>query len=391
MPRVAIRPSQDIARLLRDRRAELNLTLRQAEERTRTFGKVIPFTTLSKVEQGRVDPGVIRFQQLLEVYDLPQQAALDIVALETVRGPLPKGKDPEALYEAAIRLRNEGDNAQALSHLYALKDLVGRDAKRAELRQKAQLQLAVVVGALGRYHLSKQIIEGVLQERPPAPVVLRCLVQLASCWERLRIPELALAALGRAEIHAAHSGGQERAWVAQERGLIELSLGNHEEAQRHFEHARKLYKDAGDEQGTAKASFSLVRVLLASGQAQAAVRAANQLVQAMGTKATQRMRPEATVLLGLAHLAARDFENALAALRTALAEAVSTDSPTARFLAHHYLAVAYGETGDKERAQAEQSAADQFRRYMEFAPDPVVFAGSENERASAGARKRRRS
>src|SRR6187401_3483033 len=130
MPRVAIRPSMDLAKLLRERRAELNLTLRQAEERTRTFGKVIPFTTLSKVEQGRVDPGVVRFQQLLEVYDLPQAAALETVALETIRGPLPKGADPEALYETAVRLRKEGDNARALSHLYALRGLVGDDAKR---------------------------------------------------------------------------------------------------------------------------------------------------------------------------------------------------------------------------------------------------------------------
>ena len=171
--------------------------------------------------------------------------------------------------------------------------------------------------------------------------------------------------------------------MAQERGLIELSLGSHEEAQRQCEHARKLYKDAGDEQGTAKASFSLVRVLLASGQAQAAVRAAHQLVQAMGTKATQRMRPEATVLLGLAHLGGRDFENALASLRGALAEAVSMDSPTARFLAHHDLAIAYGETGDKERTQAEQSAADQFRKYMEFDPDPVVFEGGKQRGRAA--------
>jgi Tfp pilus assembly protein PilF len=95
----------------------------------------------------------------------------------------------------------------------------------------------------------------------------------------------------------------------------------------------------------------------------------------MGTKATQRLRPEAAVLLGLAHLAAREFDNALIALRTALAEAVSMDSTTARFLAHHYLAQAYGETGDKERAQAEQAAADQFRKYIDFVPDPVVFEG----------------
>ena len=393
MPRIAIRPSQDLARLLRERRAELNLTLRQAEERTRTFGKVIPFTTLSKVEQGRVDPGVVRFQQLLEIYDLPQQAALDLVALETMRGPLPRGADAEALYETAVRLRREGDSAQALAHLYAVRDLVGRDPRRTELRQKAQLQFGLVAGALGRFQLSKHLIEELLGERPGAPMVLRCLIQLAVCWERLGMQELALAALGRAEIHAVQAGAQERAWVAQERGLIELALGNREEAQRQLEHARKLYKDAGDEQGSAKASFSLVRVLLAGGHAKAAIRAAHQLVQATGTKATQSLRPQATVLLGLAQLGAREFESALTSLRTALAEAVSVDSTTARFLAHHYLAQVYAEIGDKDRSQAEQVAAEQFRKYIDFAPDPIVFEGG-GARASTvdkqvGARKHR--
>ena len=380
MPRIAIRPSQDLARLLRERRAELKLTLRQAEEKTRTFGKVIPFTTLSKVEQGRVDPGVVRFQQLLEIYDLPQQAALDLVALETMRAPLPKGSDPDTLYEAAERLRKEGDNAQALAHLYAVRDLLGRDLlgrdqRRTELRQKAQLQFALVAGSLGRFQLSKQIVEELLAQRPPAPMVLRCLVQLASCWERVGVPELALAALGRAEVHAASAGSQERAWVAQERGLIELASGNLEDAQRYLDQARKLYKEAGDEQGTAKASFSLVRVLLAGGQARTALRAAHQLVQATGTKATQKMRPEATVLLGLAHLGAKEFEQAVTSLRTALAEAVSVDSTVARFLAHHYLAQAYREIKDEDRAQAEQAAAEQFRKYIDFVPDPVVFEG----------------
>lgn len=393
MPRIAIRPSQDLARMLRERRAELKLTLRQAEERTRSFGKVIPFTTLSKVEQGRVDPGVVRFQQLLEIYDLPQQAALDVVAAETMRGPLPKSTDPEALYDSAVRLRKEGDNAQAMAHLYALKDLLGRDPRRAELRQKAQLQFALVVAGLGRYQLSKHLVEELLATRPSAPMALRCLIQLASCWERLGVLELALAALGRAEIHAAAAGPHERACVTQERGLIELSLGNREEAQRLLEQARKLYKEAGDEQGAAKTSFSLVRVLLSGGQAKAAIRAAHQLVQAMGTKATQKLRPEATVLLGLAHLAAREYDDALLALRTALAEAVSMDSTTARFLAHHYLAQAYGETGDKERAQAEQAAADQFRKYIDFVPDAVVFEGGGSRagtvRKQVGVRKHR--
>src|SRR5262245_30425876 len=97
MPRVAIRPSRDLANLFRQRRKELNLTLREVEGRTQEFGKLIPFSTLGKVEQGRVEPGVVRFKQLLDVYDIPQGVALDLVALEAQRAELPKRADPQEL------------------------------------------------------------------------------------------------------------------------------------------------------------------------------------------------------------------------------------------------------------------------------------------------------
>jgi transcriptional regulator with XRE-family HTH domain len=124
MPRVAIRPSRDLAELLRRRRKELKITLREAEERSRAFGNVIPFSTLGKVEQGRVDPGVIRFQQLLDIYDIPKELALDVVALETLRGEAPDGREPEALYEDAVRFWNAGQTGKALGAMYALRKAV---------------------------------------------------------------------------------------------------------------------------------------------------------------------------------------------------------------------------------------------------------------------------
>jgi hypothetical protein len=136
-----------------------------------------------------------------------------------------------------------------------------------------------------------------------------------------------------------------------------------------------------------------VRVLLAAGQASSAIRAAQQLVETVSELGFERFKAEATVLLGHAHLAGRQIDKALVTLRTALAEAVSSDSVSARFLAHHYLAQAYSAAGDAERGRAEESAAQQFRKYIDFNPDPVVFEGGQDHgtpaRSEVGVRKRR--
>ena len=222
-----------------------------------------------------------------------------------------------------------GSASRAVAALYALREAVGSDPRFVEIRQRGQLQLAIVAGGLGRLQMAKHVIEELLKEPLPIRFVLRSLIQLAVCWERLGVHELALAVLARAETHAANTSPQELAWFAQERGLIELSLGQHAQAQQHLEQARKLYKGAGDEEGVAKTSFSLVRVLLAAGQASSAIRAAQQLVETVSEPGFERFKAEATVLLGHAHLASRQIDKALVTLRTALAEAVSSDSVSA--------------------------------------------------------------
>jgi tetratricopeptide (TPR) repeat protein len=271
MPRVAIRPSLDLAELLRRRRKELKITLREAEERSRAFGSVIPFSTLGKVEQGRVDPGVIRFQQLLDIYDIPKEVALDVVALESMRGEKPEAADPEALYAEAIRLWNAREIGKALGAMYALRQAVTGRPELDGLRQKAQVQLAVVVANLGRFHLSKCLVETLLREQLPDPIRLRCFVQLATAWVRLGNHELAAAMLARAETLAADAGPLEAGWVAHEHGLIELALGNHDAAEAFLQRARAHYASAEDDRAAFKVELSRVRVHLGRGAADAAL------------------------------------------------------------------------------------------------------------------------
>ncbi|HEX5042889.1 MAG TPA: hypothetical protein VFV75_08275 [Candidatus Polarisedimenticolaceae bacterium] len=377
MPRVAIRASQDLARLLRQRRSELNLTLREVEERSKTYGKVIPFTTLAKVEQGRVDPGVVRFQQLLEAYDLPKEMALDVVSMETLRAEIPKKAEPQALYEEALRLWRAGQIGQALGHMYALREAVAGKPQFDELRRKAQLHFALVAANLGRFSLSRYLLEQLLREPLGPAMLLRVFVQLAGCWNRLGVHELALAMLGRAETFGAHVEPGEAAWLAHERALIELSRRNYAEARNSLKRARDLYRQAKDDRGVFKADVTLARIHLALGEARQAIRLANQVVEAAAMYPA--LQPGARVLLGQAQLAGRQSEEAIATLRVALSEAVAADNASARYLAHHYLSMAFSLVGDTERADVERHAAEQFQRYVDHEPDPLVFEGGTAE------------
>ena len=375
MPRVAIRPSRDLALLLRQRRKELNLTLREAEEKSRAYGKVIPFSTLGKVEQGRVDPGVIRFQQLLDIYDIPKEVALDVVALEALRGEAPRKGEPQHLYDEAMRLWKAGEIGPALGHMHALREAVADRPQLTALRQKAQLHFAVVVGGLGRFNLSKYLIEQLLREPLPDDLLLRSFIQLAVSWQRLGVPELALAMLDRAETLARDTGPSEAGMVEHERGQIEFARESYAAAREHLREARKHYRTAKDPRGTFKVDFALTRIHLRLGEAKEGLQLAQQVARA--AEPYPALRPSAVVLVGHAQLASGAVEQAITTLRSGLSAAVEADDPTGRYLAHHYLALAYGEAGDHARAAMEQHAADQFKKSVDFAPDPLVPAGGK--------------
>ena len=55
--------------------------------------KICPFNILDRVERGKLDPGLKRFQQLLP-YQVPMQAAGDLLDLEDLAGKAAGGAGP---------------------------------------------------------------------------------------------------------------------------------------------------------------------------------------------------------------------------------------------------------------------------------------------------------
>jgi transcriptional regulator with XRE-family HTH domain len=124
MPSRAIGASPAVARFLKDTRESLGLTLRGVASLSSKTGHPIPHSTLARIERGKLDPGVQRLQQLLRLYNLPTQAAGDLLDLEALAGPVPFERDPVKIRDLAIAAWREGRVGDALAHFFAFRDRV---------------------------------------------------------------------------------------------------------------------------------------------------------------------------------------------------------------------------------------------------------------------------
>src|SRR5882762_3660882 len=114
MPSKPTLASPAVAQLLRDRRQELGLTLRGVQELSGTTGNPIPHSTLARIEAGLFDPGVRRLRQLLDLYQLPMQAAGEVLDLEALSGATPIERDPAKLRDRALDAWLHGRISEAL-------------------------------------------------------------------------------------------------------------------------------------------------------------------------------------------------------------------------------------------------------------------------------------
>lgn len=367
VPRISIEASPSVAKLLRERRKELGLSLREVEEKTETLGRPIPFTTLARVERGRVDPGVKRLRLLLRLYDVPLGIAEDLLDLEEFAGELPAETTPGTLYEEGIKHWKTGDLRQALAHLFALRSQVPKEPESRAERQRALLGFAVAVGGLGKFRLSRQIVEDLLLEPPVPELLVRVLVQIAACWHSLGSETAAAAFLSQAESLTSPKDHRERAWIAHLRASALSSMGRHDAATAELERAIKGYRQGKDVHGESRALAVRFRILFEQGdygKARQTARLAREEAERHGFKrlAVMRRLEEARAALAL-----RDTEAGLDALAQALAESVATQDPVMQFYAHYYLWKAHADQGDKARAQLERDSAQYYVRFVDEA------------------------
>lgn len=392
MPRTALRPSPNLARVLKQRREELGLSMYQVTKQVAKLGEPIPFPTLRKIELGEQEVGVRRLYALCRLYELPIELVPDLMELDQLAATLPPPASVEKLYAKGRELWEKGDLGPALAHLFALRLAALEPGVSRPDRQKALLAFAIAASGVGRTKLSHRVIEQILIEGPEPEHLFGVLIQAAVTWQRLGSAIVAAAFLGAAAQAADPKNARQNGLLRHQQGRFALAQGQFDEAGEHFQAAIAFYKRA-------KESLNLLLVrrleferLLASGQTKRALEAATSLrTDALRAESAQ-IACYATIDEGRALLTLKRAEPARNKLEDALSQALDLRDRAAEFFTHFWLWKTCLALGDVERARIERDLALYYLHHVDEVTEETkelkALAGGDH--GSAGEKRKLR-
>jgi tetratricopeptide (TPR) repeat protein len=367
MPAKAIALSQSVGELLRNRRRRLGYTLRQVEQLTSDRGNLIPFSTLARIEQGRLDPGLKRLHALLQLYGLPIQAAGDLLDMESIAGTVEVEGDLAALRDEGTKAWQRGDLPAALACYLALRRRADDQAADRSVRHESILSFAVMAGKLGKHHIARQILDDLFLDKPDPPTLLRVFVQAASTWHALGSTDVALSHLFGAERLVEPGDLRGRGWILHLRASIQIDFGDFDEALANLVEAARLYEKAPRPYDRALALVTMARLEVERGDATKATRAARRAASFAALKRFERVHALALIQEARAYLLDGKADRALTILTRVLAETIAASDNVIRFYSHFYLSKAYASLGDSLRSHVELEQAKYFVRFVEHA------------------------
>jgi tetratricopeptide (TPR) repeat protein len=365
MPSKAIDPSPAVARLLRERRESLRLTLRGVAALSADAGNHIPHSTLARIERGKLDPGVRRLQQLLRLYQLPAQAAGDLLDLEALAGAVPFERDPLKLRDLALAAWRDGRVPDALACFLAFRDRVSKTSSTRAIRQEAVLSFAFAAASLGKHHLSRQLLDDLLVDKPEPSLLVSILVQQSVVWRALGSTEAAIAFLDRASTHVIPGSHRHAGWIEHQRALVEMDLTDFQSAATHLDAAIRAYRRARSPRDEAIVLISFCRLAFERGDATEAVAASKRAVAFAKRHRFARLRLFALIEQARALQLAGDPTKSRQVLRSILADSLVASDNVIRFYAHYYLWKADRAGGDPARADIELREAAYFVRFVD--------------------------
>ena len=367
MPSKSISASPAVARLLQERRRVLRLTLRAVTAMSAEGGDPIPHSTLARIERGTLDPGVRRLQHLLRLYHLPAQAAGDLLDLEALAAAAPSERDPTKLKDRAITAWQEGRVADALACFLAFRARVSATSEDRGLRQEAVLSFAVAASSLGKHHLSRQLLDDLLLDRPEPSLLVALLVQQSVVWLSLGSPEAALAFVDRAAVHVRRGADRHRGWIDHQRALVHVQLKNFSDAGRSLDRAVRAFRKARSPRDEALVLISRARCAFEQGDGTTAATAARHAVRFAERNRFARLRLSALLEQSRALRLTGGFTESLELLHTILADSLVAKDNVIRFHAHYNLWKAQLAGPTPARADVELREAGYFVRFVDEA------------------------
>lgn len=365
MPREAIRPSLALARLLRDRRRQLGLSTREISARTAELGQPIPASTLTRIEQGKTDPGVRRLVQLLRIYEISPEQMADLVEVAESAPSIKPSESLRAVFDRALGLAKAGEIRRALGLLMAVRERTESGGREADLRQRTMLAIAIAARDLGQERVARTVLDELLCEVLPPALAPSVLLTASTVWLSLGSISAAAGLLREAEARYPKTDVLGAAFVQHQWAEIRLEEGNAGEALAALDDAIALYERTANLEHQARARLLRITILEQLGRtrdALAEARAVRSFAQKRGLKqsAAIALVREGRVLFRLSELDAAET-----ALRCGLGEAVILGHRGLEFLAHYYLWRILVQTGDRQRARLEFHAARYYSRFVD--------------------------
>jgi tetratricopeptide (TPR) repeat protein len=365
MPSKPTPASLAVAQLLRDRRQELGLTLRGVQELSREAGNLIPHSTLARIEAGRFDPGVRRLRQLLELYQLPIQAAGEVLDLEALSGPTPIERNPDKLRDRALDAWRGGRIAEALACFLSFRRRVPNDDEHRTMRQEAVLTFAVASASLGKLHLSRYMLDELLLDKPERDLLLRILIQQSVVWRALGSPVAARAFIERAAALVPPDAPKYRGWIEHQLGLVLMEEGEFAQATVRLERAVQLHRRARSFHDEVLALLGIARLRFEEARVRDALTAARQAARRATKHKFNRLRLSAMVDQAHALQSLDSIDESKTILRAVLADSMVRDDNVMNFFAHFYLWRAELGLGNADRAAIELREAAYFLKYVD--------------------------
>ena len=342
------------------------MTLREVAERLQEQGERLPASTLVRVEQGRLDPGVRRLHLLLRLYRIPPHLVADLVDLEEHAVEEPQGLDLAALHREAVDHLRQGNTAQALAHLFAMRRHDdGGDPELDALRQRATLNVASAARDLGKLRLARQLVDDLLCEPPATELLSRVLIVASTLWRRQGSTEAALAFARQAATHVDPTDHEQRAWIHHQEAALLVDAGQADGATKAADRAIRLYRKLGDTDGEARAMIVRVTALESGGNRAAAITCARRALRAAMRQGNELPEIAARLELGRLLVASGSAEKGIEELRQALARSVVLDNRQCEFHAHHQLWKAYEVAGNEDRKEFEFQAAAHLVKFID--------------------------
>jgi hypothetical protein len=187
--------------------------------------------------------------------------------------------------------------------------------------------------------------------------MVHVLVQQASCWNSLGSPVASLAFLSQAEAHLKEGDDQGRGWVSQLRANVLLGQQRVDEAEREIEAAVQAYRRAKDTHGECRSFAVRYNVMTARGDLRGALQVAQEGRSHAEQHGYKRLWIQRRMEEGRSLGSLGDETAGIAALKDALAQAITAEDEAMQFYAHYHLWKAFERTGDAGRAGFELNSA----------------------------------